>query len=79
MMLPERKQRGISYITLVIVLPCKISKSRSETSGMEQMQSDVNLMREGSMKQWKEPESIRAIVERDMESGMSDGTKEIER
>ena len=46
---------------------------------MEQMQSDVNLMREGSMKQWKEPESIRAIVERDMESGMSDGTKEIER
>ena len=28
------------------------------------------------MKQWEEPESIRVIAERDVESGMSDGIKE---
>ena len=36
-------------------------------------------MREGSIKQWEEPESIRAIAERDAESEISDGTKEIGR
>ena len=30
------------------------------------------------MKQWEEPESIRAIAERDVESVMSDKIKEIE-
>ena len=46
---------------------------------MEWVQSDVDLMREESMKKWEELESIIAIAERDAESGMSDGTKEIER
>ena len=46
---------------------------------MEWVQSNVDLMREESMKKWEEPESIIAIAERDAESGMSDGTKEIER
>ena len=46
---------------------------------MEQVWSDADLIREGSMKQWEEPELIKAIAERDAESEMSDGAKEIER
>ena len=43
---------------------------------MEWVQSDADLMREESMKQWEEPELIRAIAKRDAESGISDRAKE---
>ena len=43
------------------------------------MWREADLIREGSIKQWEELESIRAIVERDAESEILDGTKEIER
>ena len=75
-MLPEEKWRGILCTTLVIVLPCKLSKSQSGTSGMEWVQSEADLMREGLMNQWEELESIRVIAEEDVESEILDGIKE---
>ena len=77
MILLEEKWREISYTTLVIVLPCGLLKSWSRTSRIEWVQRDTDLMREGSIKQWKELDLIRAIAERDAESWISDGTKEI--
>ena len=43
---------------------------------MEQVQSDADLIKEGSIKQWEELELIRVIAERDAESGISDKAKE---
>ena len=63
-------------MTFVIVLSCEPLKSRSGTGGMKQMWSDADLIREELIKQWKEPELIRAIAKRDVESEMSDGVKE---
>ena len=63
----------------MIVLSCKLSKSQSRTGRMKQIQRDADLIREGSIKQWEELESIRAIVKRDAESEILDETKEIER
>ena len=51
----------------MIVLPYKLSKSQSGTDRIKWVQRDADLMREGSIKQWEELESIRAIAERDAE------------
>ena len=57
-------------------MPCKPPKSQSGTGKIEQIWTDADLTGVGSIKQWEEPELIRAIAERDAESETLNKIKE---